>query len=348
MDSGYDTSMDSGYDTSVDSGYDTSMDSGYDTSMDSGAGTPSTYSAWVEVDPDGVNYEQADVTVTVTDHAGNVFTDTVATFLVDNQNPRGTSVEGSDATDTGEHSDDGITNADSVQFTVVFDEPVTQVGMADFEVTTTGDIAGATVSGLDRVDDVTYTVTVSGGNLSTGDGDVSLNAVGGATIYDRAGNTLAGSDTGTVTVDNTGASVVEFTTNASGPHKAGEHIKIVAEMSEYVQGGGITVTLNNGADVALHEVPAITSGDYTMSGFEGASAVLGSDPDDADNQVVQFTKHVGAKNYAGVTIGLGGGTVDPVPVSDDMVMAVRMWVRRRAPLSACSWPTASLIMTRRR
>ena len=28
----------------------------------------------------------------------------------------------------GEHSDDGITNADSVQFTVVFDEPVTQVG----------------------------------------------------------------------------------------------------------------------------------------------------------------------------------------------------------------------------
>ena len=62
-----------------------------------------------------------------------------------------------------------------------------------------------------------------------------------------------------------------------------------------------------------------------MSGFEGASAVLGSDPDDADNQVVQFTKHVGAKNYAGVTIGLGGGTVDPVPVSDDMVMAVRMW-----------------------
>ena len=88
-------------------------------------------------------------------------------------------------------------------------------------------------------------------------------------------------------------------------------------MSEYVQsGGGITVTLNNGADVALHEVPAITSGDYTMSGFEGASAVLGSDPDDADNQVVQFTKHVGAKNYAGVTIGLGGGTVDPVPVSD--------------------------------
>ena len=113
------------------------------------------------------------MTVTVTDHAGNVFTDTVGSFLVDNQNPNVTSVEGSDATDTGEHSDDGITNADSVQFTVVFDEPVTQVGMADFEVTTTGDIAGVTVSGLDRVDDITYTVTVSGGNLSTGDGDVS-------------------------------------------------------------------------------------------------------------------------------------------------------------------------------
>merc|ERR1712070_153241 len=166
----------------------------------------------------------------------------------------------------------------SVEVTVVFDEPVTHVGMADFGVTTTGDIVGVAVSGLDRVDDTTYTVTVSGGNLSTGDGDVSLNAVGGATIYDRAGNTLAGSDTGTVTVDNTGPTVVSFdTTHAAGDHiKAGETVAITATMSEAVQAGGqITVNLSSGGSAVLTADTEGTtlSGTYTVLDSKNADTL---------------------------------------------------------------------------
>ena len=36
--------------------------------------------------------------------------------------------------------------------------------------------------------------------------------------------------------------------------------------------------------------------DYSLEGANGASVALASDPDDVNNQVVQFTKHVGAKS----------------------------------------------------
>ena len=93
------------------------------------------------------------------------------------------------------------TNAASVDFTVTFSEPVMWVGLNDFDLTTTGTISGAAVTGVSS-GPTTYTVTV---NTGTGNGDLRLNIVTAPSIQDMAGNALAGPYTGgnTYTVNKT-------------------------------------------------------------------------------------------------------------------------------------------------
>ena len=94
------------------------------------------------------------------------------------------------------------TNADTLVFQATFDEPVTNVDVADFVVegTTT-----AAVSSVAEVDNNTYEVTVSGGDLATFNGEVGLNLSGAQNITDLAGNTLPAAEPitdETYTVDN--------------------------------------------------------------------------------------------------------------------------------------------------
>jgi hypothetical protein len=85
-------------------------------------------------------------------------------------------------------ADPNPTSAASVHFTVTFSEAVTGVGVSDFSLTTTGNIAGASVTGVSGAGSV-YTVTVSTG---TGSGTLRLDIPVGASISDLAGNSLSG------------------------------------------------------------------------------------------------------------------------------------------------------------
>ena len=78
------------------------------------------------------------------------------------------------------------TNADTVQFTVTFSEPVKYVYSSNFSVTTTG-VSGASVGWVSASVDP-YTVTVLTGS---GNGTIRLDVPASATIQDLAGNLLA-------------------------------------------------------------------------------------------------------------------------------------------------------------
>ncbi len=84
--------------------------------------------------------------------------------------------------------DPSPTDAESVRFRVTFSEVVTGVDTADFRLSTTGSISGASVTGVSGTGSV-YTVTVSTG---TGWGTLRLDIPATATITDLAGNPLSG------------------------------------------------------------------------------------------------------------------------------------------------------------
>jgi len=85
-------------------------------------------------------------------------------------------------------ADPNPTNAASVTFTVTFTEAVTGVGVADFALTLTGGVSGASVTGVSGSGAV-YTVTV---NTGTGNGTLRLDIPNTATISDLAGNAVGG------------------------------------------------------------------------------------------------------------------------------------------------------------
>ena len=286
------------------------------------------YGAFVRIPADGVNHENAAVTVTVTDTAGNVFTDTVGSFVVDNQAPDVELVSTVSTSDTGAYDDDDLTNADTVQFRVVFDDEVTGVGIDDFEVvTSSGTLDPATVQAVEQVDGDEYIVTVGGAGLASGDGTVGLRVDAAATVYDLAGNPVDERSTGSdqsYTVDNTGASVVSFdTTHTTGDQiKAGETVAITATMSETVQAGGqITVNLSSGGSAVLTADAEGTtlSGTYTVLASENADTLAvdtivlnGSAPvDRAGNVMTDDTVPSADLGSAGIEVD----TTDPANLS---------------------------------
>jgi hypothetical protein len=85
-------------------------------------------------------------------------------------------------------ADPNPTSAASVRYTVTFSEDVTGVNAADFVLTKTGSITGASIVSVTG-SGTTYTVTVSTGS---GNGSLRLDVPNTATINDLAGNPLAG------------------------------------------------------------------------------------------------------------------------------------------------------------
>jgi hypothetical protein len=130
-------------------------------------------------------------------------------------------------------ADPNPTNAASVTFVVTFTEAVTGVGVADFALTLTGGVSGASVTGVSGSGAV-YTVTVSTG---TGDGTLRLDIPNTATISDLAGNNLSGLPfTGgqVYTVDKT-APGVTMTSSAPNPTNSAP-IPVTVTFSEPVTG----------------------------------------------------------------------------------------------------------------
>jgi hypothetical protein len=196
-------------------------------------------------------------TATITDLAGNALSGLPFTggqvYTVDKTAPGVTAIT---------RADPNPTNAASVTFVVTFTEAVTGVGVADFALTLTGGISGASVTGVSGSGAV-YTVTVSTG---TGDGTLRLDIPTAATITDLAGNNLSGLPyTGgqVYTVDKTAPGVTAITRADPNPTNAAS-VTFVVTFTEAVTGVGV-------ADFALTVTGGISGASVT--GVSGSGAV---------------------------------------------------------------------------
>jgi hypothetical protein len=196
-------------------------------------------------------------TATITDLAGNALSGLPFTggqvYTVDKTAPGVTAIT---------RADPNPTNSASVTFVVTFTEAVTGVGVADFALTVTGGISGASVTGVSGSDAV-YTVTVSTG---TGDGTLRLDIPNTATITDLAGNALSGLPfTGgqVYTVYKTAPGVASITRADPNPTSAAS-VNFIVTFTEAVTGVGV-------ADFALTLTGGISGASVT--GVSGSGAV---------------------------------------------------------------------------
>ena len=122
---------------------------------------------------------EIELIVNVTDKDGNTSLDASYSFVVDSTPPTASSIV---------RASTNPTSASSVDYTLTFSEPVTDLDSSDFTLTVTGTISGAAVGNIIGSGE-TYTVTV---NTGSGTGTLRLDIPATATINDRAGNPLGG------------------------------------------------------------------------------------------------------------------------------------------------------------
>lgn len=89
-------------------------------------------------------------------------------------------------------TDANPTAADSVNFTVVFSEAVSGVAQSDFFLSTSGNLTGATITGISGSGNL-YTVTT---NTGSGDGTLRLDILDNDSITDTSGYPLGGAGVG--------------------------------------------------------------------------------------------------------------------------------------------------------
>jgi LPXTG-site transpeptidase (sortase) family protein len=162
-------------------------------------------------------------------------------------------------------ADPSPTNAASVAFTVTFDESVTNVGTADFALTTTG-VAGASVTGVSAGPSATFTVTV---NTGSGSGTIRLDLTAGAAIQDLAGNAFVGPYTGgeTYTIDKGAPSIVSVLRADPSPTNAASVDFTVTfdESVTSVDSGDFALTTTGVAGASVTNVTAGPSATYTVA-----------------------------------------------------------------------------------
>ncbi|WP_413044195.1 DUF4347 domain-containing protein [Pseudomonas sp. YJ42] len=145
------------------------------------------------------------------------------------------------------------TSANSVRYTLHFNEAVTGVDAADFTLVGTGTVAGA-VQSVVRIDAQTYEVTV--GSI-TGDGTLRLDLNSSGTgITDQAGNNLTSGLSGeTYALDNTGPAVAAVRVPSNGTYLAGQTLEFAVTFDDAVVVGAnggtprIAITLDTGGTV---------------------------------------------------------------------------------------------------
>ncbi|OJJ18884.1 hypothetical protein BKI52_25280 [marine bacterium AO1-C] len=167
------------------------------------------------------------------------------------------------------------TNADVVTFEVVFNEAVTAIDDADFEVTgPTGAAINVTGSGT------TYEVAVSGGDIAGLNGTVTLSFNGSQNITDIAGNALAnttptGTNVNTYGLDNTAPTVVSFTRKTPANQvTSADAITFLATFGEDVTGVGLSDFEAVGPTGATITVTQLTASTYDVVVSGGDLATL--------------------------------------------------------------------------
>jgi len=155
------------------------------------------------------------------------------------------------------------TNASSVQFTVTFSESVTGVDTADFSLTTTGSISGASVSSVSGSGAI-RTVTV---NTGTGDGTIRLDVTDNDTIIDGDSNPLGGIGAGNgnytsgqvYTIDTTPLTVtIDQAVGQTDPTGASS-INFAVVFNKFVSDfDGTDVTISGTAGTAPPETATVT------------------------------------------------------------------------------------------
>ena len=193
----------------------------------------------------------------------------------------------------------GPTNADSIAFTVTFDEPVQNVNNAnDFLVLATGSVTTGTAT-VATVSTTVYTVTLP--NIA-GDGTVALQVNTASDIKDLTNNALGASIASTpITIDNTGADVQ---LSSSDPDPTNAAITVSVALSE-------SVTTFDAGDISA------TNG--VVSNFAGSgdtySFTLAGTSDGSVSAVVNagaFTDVAGNANTASNTLTRTLDTTAPV------------------------------------
>lgn len=124
------------------------------------------------------------------------------------------------------------TNASSISFSATFSETVFHLQQNHFTLATTGDIAGAAITGLSGIGD-TYTIEVGG---ISGDGTVGINFIADCLVKDNDAfpvtNDLSSS---AVTIDHTPPEVQSI--GLSGPAQtAATQVQFLVDFGESVQG----------------------------------------------------------------------------------------------------------------
>jgi len=168
-------------------------------------------------------------------------------------------------------ADPSPTYASSVDFTIIFTEPVTGVDESDFSLTTT-DVSGASVSSVTAgVDQTVYTVSV---NTGTGDGTIRLDLnPTGTGIQDLVGNPMSGGFTSgeAYTIDKTvpsapiidapldGSSTSDNTPTIIGTAEAECTVRI------YIDGSLSKITVADGSgDWSYSPASALSDGAYSI------------------------------------------------------------------------------------
>ncbi len=210
-------------------------------------------------------------------------------------------------------ADPNLTGAASVRFTVTFSEAVTGVDVADFSLTTTGEISGAGVGGVNGGPAV-YTVTV---NTGSGNGTLRLDLKASDTdIRDLAGNSISGGftaeevyevcNTAPITINSVGSAspypstiiltdLPEIVTDVNvqliglthtwpddidillvGPQ--GQNLILMSDAGNDDDINNISLTFDDSATQNLPDSSSITSGTYRPTNYEGEDSFPGPAP----------------------------------------------------------------------
>jgi uncharacterized repeat protein (TIGR02059 family) len=173
-----------------------------------------------------------------------------------------------------------LTNADTLSYTVTFDEPVTGVSVDDFTLTLTGSVTGQ-ITGISTNDNTSYTVTVS--NVSgAGDIRLDLNAAGTG-IQDANNNAITTGYTSgqSYSVDGIAPHVTGVSSpSANGVYAIGATITVTVSFNEAVTVTGTPELMLNlgGAEVAATYVSGSGSSVLAFS-FTVPSGVSSADLD---------------------------------------------------------------------
>lgn len=246
-----------------------------------GAASADGSGAWSYTAGSALTAGAHNIFATATDVAGNTSSSSTALAItIETGAPRVTSIVRQ--TPSGQ-----TTNADTLVFRVTFSEGVTNVGSADFSVSGP---SGASL-GVAQTSSAIYDVTVSGGDLATLTGAVSLGFAGGQDVTDSAGNALTNTTP-------TGANE-SYTLDNTAP--AGYSVTLDQDPVNSGNQNAISFTFAGAEAGATYA--------YTVSSSSGGANVTGS------GSVASATQKISSINVSGLndgTLTLSVILTDPV------------------------------------